>query len=79
MPVGRCYSELFGHRPWGKLKKSQPPTEANPDFLPRSPRQGLRCAPFLNARCCTLPGFLDECVEPEAAILIAGCAHGHPG
>ena len=26
-----------------------------------------------------LPGFLDECVEPEAAILIAGCAHCHPG
>jgi hypothetical protein len=26
-----------------------------------------------------LPGFLNECVEAEAAILIASCAHGHPG
>jgi hypothetical protein len=26
-----------------------------------------------------LPGFLDECVEPEAAVLIAGCAHCNPG
>jgi hypothetical protein len=25
-----------------------------------------------------LPGFLDECVEPEAATLITGCAHRQP-
>ncbi len=29
MLVGRCSSELSGHRPQGKLKKSQPPSEAD--------------------------------------------------
>jgi hypothetical protein len=35
MLVGRCSSELSAHRLQGKLKKSQPPTGAYPDFLPR--------------------------------------------
>jgi hypothetical protein len=41
---GRCSSELSGHRLQGKLKKSQPPTGAHPDFLLRGTHQRPRAA-----------------------------------
>ena len=36
MLVGRCSSELAGHRLQGKLKKSQPPSEAEGSAVPRT-------------------------------------------
>jgi hypothetical protein len=43
MLVGRCSRELSDRKLQRKIKKSQTPTAANPDFLPRSARQGHVC------------------------------------
>jgi len=44
MPVGRCSSKLSGHELQAKSKKSQAPTGAYPDFLPRCAEENRECA-----------------------------------
>jgi hypothetical protein len=43
MLVGRCSSQLSSHKLQAKLKKSQAPTGAYPDFLPRSAGHSRVC------------------------------------
>jgi hypothetical protein len=50
MLVGRCSSPLSGHENDEKSEKSQPPTGANLDFLPRNTGQAAYAPSFKKRR-----------------------------